>query len=99
MLLGQRNLTSGDTRRITIDYTDFLPKGVTLATATVTLTPSGLTSSVQAPSLTDNKEGIYFLITGGSAINEAFTANVQVTDTYGETVNDTLNFTVVSPGS
>lgn len=99
MLLGQRTLTSGDVRRITIDYSEFLPKGVVLATATVTLSPIGITSSVGAPTLTDAKNGIYFNITGGTALNEAFTATVQVTDTYGEVINDTLNFTVVSPGS
>ena len=102
MLLGSRNIVSGDVRRITIDYTDFLPRGVVLATTTVTLMLNGagtITSSVAAPMLTDNKQGIYFLLTGGSALNEAFTANIQVTDTYGEKVNDTLNFTVVSPGT
>lgn len=98
MLLDTRNIVQGDTRRFVIDYRDFLTKGYILATATATLTP-GATSTVGAVTLDETFTQVYMYITGGTALNEIFTASLQVTDTDGQTVNDTINFTVVAPGA
>jgi len=39
---------------------------------------------------------IYYWVQGGS-VNEAFTVQIQATDTLGEIVIDTVQFTVVQP--
>ena len=103
MLLGTRRIAVGDNRRITVDYSGFLPQGVTLNGKTVALvltTPNGSspTSTVGAVSYDPTQSQIYFNVTAG-VLNELFTANVQVTDTNGEIVNDTINFIVAAPGA
>jgi hypothetical protein len=94
MLLSTRNITLGDTRRYVVDYRDFLDKGVKLAT--VAVTTNGPTSTVQNASISEDETEVYFYATAG-VLNEVFTVNLQVTDTNLETVNDTLDFTVVAP--
>ena len=101
MLLATQNITQGDVRRYVIDYSQWLNKGFVLASATVTLaltTGGAATSTVSGTVLDDSKTQVYTFITAG-ALNEAFTASLQVKDTDGQTVNDTLNFTVVSPST
>ena len=95
MLLGTRNITQGDTRRVVIDYRGWLDKGVVLRTITVSV-PAGTTSTVQGAVLTEDKRSAVFYVTGGN-LNESFTVAVQITDSASETVNDTLDFTVVAP--
>lgn len=97
MLLATRQITKGDTRQYVINYGEFLVPGRQLVTAAVTLTPSGITSTVGNVYLDPSKRKALIYLTGGSVLNETFTANVVVTDDNGETVNDTLAFTVVSP--
>ena len=101
MLLATRNITQGDVRRFVVDYKDWLNKGYVLdaATATLALTAGGdASSTVAAPSFNDSFTAIYVYVTAGN-LNEAFTVSLQVKDTNGQTVNDTLNFTVVSPST
>ena len=95
MLLGTRNITQGDTRRIIIDYSGWLDKGVVLETIAVSV-PTGTTSTVQGATLSDDKRHAVFYVTGGN-LNESFTVAAQITDSASETVNDTLDFTVVAP--
>ena len=95
MLLGTRNITQGDTRRIVLDYAGWLDRGVVLETIAVSV-PTGTTSTVQGAALTEDKRGALFYVTGGN-LNESFTVAVQITDSASETVNDTLDFTVVAP--
>lgn len=94
MLLGTRNITQGDTRRVVVDYSEFLAQGAILASETVIMS-SGATSTVQNATLSENKKMLIFFVTAG-ALNENFTVSVQITDSQGETVNDTINFTVVA---
>lgn len=95
MNLGTRNITVADIRRYTIDYREFLPKGIVLKTPVVTLT-AGVTSSVSNVQLDDTNTKLIFYVTGG-VLNETFTASVQVQDTNSEVINDTINFTVIAP--
>lgn len=97
MLLATRQITTGDTRQIVVDYSEFLAHGRVLVTVAVTIVPATATSTVGNAYLDPSKTKALIYFTGGSVLNEAFTADVVVTDDNGETVHDTINFTVVSP--
>lgn len=101
MLLGTRNITSGDIRRYEIDYTDFLTAaGATghLVSPSVVIAPSTppATSTVQSFLMNAQENRLFFYVKGG-IVSEQFTVNVTVQDSQGETVNDTVAFMVVSP--
>lgn len=94
MQLGsQTPITTGDTRRYRIDYGDFLQFGEVLQS--FTLSSNGKTSTVQGGFLDVTETQLYFFVTGGS-LNEIFTVSVQVKTNFGETINDTIQFQVVS---
>lgn len=95
MWLGTRNLTTGDTRLVEIDYSGWLDEGVILKSATVTV-PPGITSTIQNVGLNEAKRRVIFYVTGGN-FNENFTVNIQIMDSQSETVNDTISFTVIAP--
>lgn len=102
MLLGSRNLTMGDVRRYEIDYTPFLTAaGATghlinpIAVVAPSIPPA--TSQVISLSMNSAETQLYIYVKGGTVLGEQFTVNVTVQDSQGETVNDTLAFTLVSP--
>lgn len=95
MLLGTRNIAQGDKRKYTIDYRDFLEKGVTLKLPVVTAA-GALYATVGAVTLDTSDTRLIFFVQAGT-ISETFTAAVQVQDTNGEIVNDTIDFRVVAP--
>lgn len=97
MLLAHRTLCCGDVRRYEVSYTQFLDKGITLKLPVVAVaaqTPAAL-STVGSVSLNPETTHLIFYVTA-AALPETFTANVQVQDTNGETINDTINFSVVA---
>ena len=97
MQIAERNIGVGDRRKYVIDYRDFLEPGYTLTGATVTVaaqTPPA-TSTIDTVSV-DNGIKVYFFVNAG-VLNEVFTANVVATDNLSETVNDTIQFTVIAP--
>ena len=97
MLLGHRNLASGDTIRYDIDYQDFLAYGAKLKSPTGYFpTGTSFTSKLGAMMLDVTDTKVYVFVTGGN-VNETFTLTVQVQDTFNEVVNDTISFTIVSP--
>lgn len=98
MLLATKQHTAGNKTRYHVNYRDWLDAGRTL-------NPSiGFSATALAPILADvtvdqvsvTADDLYFWVSGGT-LNEAFTVEVQVTDTLGEIVIDTVNFTVVQP--
>lgn len=95
MQLAARTLRTGDNRRLTIDYRDWLWEGAHLSSATVSV-PGGTHSSVGTQSFDEGRKRLYFYIQAGS-ISEIFTATVQVTSTDGQIVSDTIAFTVQNP--
>jgi hypothetical protein len=100
MQLGNQNITAGDTRRYQIDYTPFLQPGekltgFTLAVA-VQIPPATSTVNSAGNSFLDVGDTQLFLFVTGGVINENFTVKVQVVTNYGETVNDTIAFSVVA---
>ena len=100
MILGQKAHTAGDTIRYLIDYTRWLEDGVSLSAAVVTLDPAftatvtDITIALVSVLLEHNR--VAFVMAGGH-VNETFTLDCQVTDSRGETKNDTLQFVVVAP--
>ena len=96
MILAKRAITQGDTRRYVIDYKDFLLKGIVLTAAVITNTTPNTTSTIGSVSLNETNTQVIFFVTSG-ALNEVFTANIQVIDSNNETVNDIVVFTVVAP--
>lgn len=102
MLLGSRNQAVGDTRRYRVSYEGFLPNGVFISAVTVTtpnITP-GFTSAIGtgaiAPQLSPDKRAVYFWVVAGN-LNETFTAQIEITDTNSQVVNDTIDFQIVAP--
>lgn len=98
--LGTKNHTAGNDKIFKVDYSDWLPDGVTIsgtptvalsAIFTATVTDITITGVAALPS-----HQVTFMLSGGS-VNEAFTLDVQVTDSRGEIKNDTLGFRVVAP--
>lgn len=93
MLIGGRDITTGDTRRYEVNYQDFLQHGDTISSFTVTTTAP--TSRIGTTSRNVTNTSIFFLLTAGT-VGEAFTVAVRVVTALGETVNDTLEFKVVA---
>jgi hypothetical protein len=96
MHLGSRNLTSGDSRRYTVDYRGFLQPGEKLKTPAVTV-PAGTVSSIGAVSYDFDDDKMFFFVIGGTLLGEVFTASVQVSTTFNQEINDTIAFTIVAP--
>jgi hypothetical protein len=92
MQLGNQNITAGDTRRYQVDYTPFLQNGDVVATFTVVSSSS--TSTAQGAFLDVTDTQLFFFVTAGAA-PETFTVAIKVTDSIGQTINDTAVFTVV----
>ena len=97
--ISQQNITSGDVRRYEIDYHEFLQFGEKLTAFTLAIATqsppatSTVNSSISFFDVDDTQ--LYLFVTGG--INgESFVLHVQVKTSYGQTVNDTVAFTVVS---
>jgi hypothetical protein len=101
MLLGNRNITANDLRRYEINYSDFLTgAGATgqLKLPVVTIqNTAGVLSTVKSYSISTDGLRLYFYIQAGPNVNEVFTVAVQVQDSQGEIINDTVSFSVVSP--
>lgn len=98
MLLATKQHTAGNKTRYGVDYCEWLEVGRTLDQS------AGFTATVNAPAPADitlsgvsvTATRLYFFVAGGS-LNEAFTVETKVTDTLGEVVVDTIQFTVVQP--
>ena len=99
MLLGTKPHTAGNHKLFKIDYSNWLPDGVSLSTATVVLS-AAFTATVTDVTISNvvtlPSHHVSFMLIGGS-VNETFTLDVQVTDSRGETKNDTVGFRVVAP--
>lgn len=94
MLIGRKTHTVGDDRRWRVDYRDFLAEGIILTAATCT--SDSTTATVDTVTLSPDKKWVYFYTHGGE-LNETFTVSIQATDSNSQTINDTVEFTVVVP--
>jgi hypothetical protein len=96
MLLGTRRYALNDVRVIRVNYNDWLAKGYVLKAVTANITPtSGITSTVGAITL-DPTETVAFITLNCGSISESFTLNIQAQDTFGQTINDVLNVSIVT---
>lgn len=97
MLIGTKQHTAGNKTRYEVDYIDWLDDGRTLASTGFSAAPvAPAPADVTLSSVSVTADKLYFFVVGGS-VNEAFTVQIQVTDTLGEIVIDTVLFTVVQP--
>src|ERR1700684_3481434 len=94
MNLAHRDIVTGDRRRYVIDYREFLPFGDKLAA--VLVTSSSTVSTIDTVLLSDDRTQVYFYVNAGLTFNEQFTAEIAVTDTNTQSINDTMYFTVIA---
>lgn len=100
MLISRKPFPTGSTIRYEVDYSYWLQPGRTLAAAgfSVTLLPDPITAlvptgvTISQISVTEDK--LYFFLQD-TGVNELFTLQVQVGDTLGEVVIDTIEFFIV----
>lgn len=91
--LGQKVVTAGNVQKMSADFSSLFPRFVHLLTATATVTST--TSSVAAPTLSDDRKTTFWLITCG-ALKEIFTLRLVVTTNDGQTLNYSLIINVDS---
>lgn len=91
MLLGTRNIDPNNVQRVTVDYKEFLHPGTHLASATIT--SSSTTSTVNQETLSVAQTLLFFYVHAGP-VAETFTVTIAAVDSIGQTVNDTITFTV-----
>ncbi len=100
MLIGTKQHTAGNRTRYWVDYIDWLEDGRTLnqvsGSSVSIITPAPAPADVTVSVAQINQDRFYYWVQGGS-VNETFTVQIQVTDTLGEIVIDTVQFTVVQP--
>jgi hypothetical protein len=100
MLLGSRFFGTSDIRRLVVNYEDWLSQGFTLVSVTANISPTtGITSTVGAVTLDPDKKKAFIFLNCGTVVNESFTLNIVGTDNFGQTVNDQLLVTIMSPGA
>jgi hypothetical protein len=99
MLIGNKRHTAGNKTRYEIDYEDWLDEGRTIQSSSgfsAALAAGSTVTDVTVGQVSVTSTKLYWFVSGGS-INEAFTVQVQITDTLGEILIDTVNFTVDPP--
>lgn len=92
MILATKPHTLGNRKRWVVDYSQWLPTGVTIDTATVTTTST--TSTVANVTLLAGTKVVFFIEDG--ELNETFTVDIQIVDTHTGIKNDTIQFTVIA---
>lgn len=101
MFLGTRRFANGDIRTIRINYTDWLMLGYALQSVTANIAAGAAppTQSTVGAIVTDPVEMTAYININCAPVNEIFTLNVIATDTFGQTVNDTMSIEIVNPGA
>lgn len=92
--LGAKSIPAGDTQRFKANFDALLDRGVFLASVTVGSTSP--VSTVNTPSLSDDRKSVYFYVTANTS-SETFTASLQITTSDGQTLNYTVIYTVLGP--
>jgi hypothetical protein len=95
-MLARKTHTAGNKIEHTLDYSQWLPDGAHVATATVTLVDPA-PDDVQITNSRVGQSGLVYFFLGGGAVKESFTVQVSITDSIGEIKNDQIGFEVVAP--
>lgn len=93
MPLYNRNHTAGDSFRCTLDYSDWLPPGVSISSVTV-VSPS-LTLTVDTV-VVGSSGRVSFFVRGG-VVGESPNLALRMVDSIGEIKQDVLSLFVVAP--
>jgi hypothetical protein len=101
MFLATRRFATGDVRTVRINYTDWLMPGYALQGVMANIAPGAAppTQSTVGAIVTDPVEMTAYININCAPVNETFTLNVVATDTFGQTINDTLSIEIVNPGA
>lgn len=94
MLLGTKNITQGDKRRIRVEYDAWLSDDMTLTSTVVTCADPTVT--ISGAQVASDRRTVLFYVAGG-VLNFMFTVSIQVVNSRTEIKNDTMNFAVVAP--
>jgi len=97
MRLGEYNISTGDVRRIPVDYSPFLNPGVIITSATVSCNSPSSTVSLPASYLSPTQRQIYFYVTS-TTLAEQFTVVLVVNTNDGQVLNDVIFINVINPG-
>jgi hypothetical protein len=92
MLLASKNHGLGNTTRWEVDYSQWLTNPSVILSALVV--SSSLTLTIQASPSILGKSVVFFTV--GGVLGETPTVTLTITDTYGNTKIDTINFAVVA---
>ena len=95
MLLGSINQIVGDSRRIYVNYFNWLANGETLTNLTVTVDAG--TATISDTNLTPDKMAANFLLNGGT-LGDAFNLILNATTSNGQVRNDTIQVLVETNG-
>lgn len=93
MRLGSFIKTPAERKRYSIDYSEWLDTGETLATATFQVTPSTGTSPLIVDAVSSNTTTVVFFVNYGEN-SKQYTIDVKVTTSGGQLKEDTVLFTV-----
>lgn len=91
-LLGSKAHTAGDTKRWTVDYSDWLDNAASI-TDIEALSDS---DTCTVNDVTTDGPSIVFFLTGGE-LNERLIVSLTMTDNFGNIKHDTIAFTCVAP--
>lgn len=101
MIIGRKAFSAGSKIRYEVDYEFWLERGRTLAVTdfTVTVNPDE-TTGVVPPDVVISQVSVtptmlYFFVTS-TVVDETFTVQVAIKDTLGESLIDTIEFSVLS---
>jgi len=92
MLLTSKPHTVGDTRRWTVDYSQWLDNTATIKT--IAVSSSSTTCTVSTGQVQGQE--VIFNVMGGT-IGETCTVTLTMTDSFNNVKHDTIKFTVVAP--
>lgn len=92
--LGDQSMPAGDIQKFCVDFAGLLDQGVIITGATAGVTSPA--STVAAPTLSDARKAVFFLVTA-ALLAEQFTLYLQIRTNDGQTLNFTVVFNVTGP--
>lgn len=95
-MLARKVHVAGNITRYILDYCYWLPEGVHITTATVSLVDPA-PDDVTLGTATIGQSGLVYFTVGGGSVSETFTVQVEVVNSIGEHKIDTISFTVTAP--
>ncbi len=99
MLLAKKAISPGETKRYTVDYSDWLDDGETIASKVITVAfEDGYSgdASIGSSSFTSTQV-IFFVLGGTTAVGQIFDVEISATTSVGQVKLDHIQFTTFEP--